>query len=1079
MVRVRSADELILNAIDFYRSVQPQLDTKPGTVARDLLIDGPNTQLARVYDELARVRTAQSLRLSLGSDLDKIANNFGAVRKQGSVASGTALFTFNAVEADIAINTGDTVVASNGASFKVSTGIVVSPVNANQYRSTASKYRSDLDFASITDEYAVEVLVEATGPGLIGNISKYSLITSTTPGVSNITNATPFSGGSAAESDQAFRNRILSIFSGANTGTSLGYRNAVRADRQVIDAIVIEPGDDLMTRDGTVVNVAEDGTRTIISEGTGGKVDIYAQGFRFVSILDSIIYRDKSNRNDPTDPANDFVLGQIEGDENKTVSRKRLENLANGVLPDQPVNNIVEVSGSTSGANFIARSTDSLGRVNGNYELIKDTGAFGGSPWGFDRLRWIDNKIRDFSEEQSKGRFNGKDPTTYPDVTRIGDTTQSVQVINENSSISKNNRASIQLSHYPVTSVTRVFNLTTGERYVVTGQNPDGSGSINKTGRITISGNTLPATSDTLQVDYTWIFDFDSDIDFDNRLTNQNPRSVIDSIDWGFSNSVSREESIITSSGSLLTSEVTHPISSVISVNTFVENTSTVQLISGRIGVVVLEAITNVVSVLNVSNQAELFNTNKDDGSFSGLTIFLPTDTVAQIGDSVQIIFNAEDTFTVDSVTGSFSDNIITLPANTLVTAGTIVEINYIANIRTLLPQTLLQSLPAIRNGNSFTTNTSSLTGTQPTTHVFSGTTIVKNLRKAPSRLQFSVAGSISPGTLTVTGTSITKVKDAVLTVSNNGLIHDLSSVIRSALGLASNVAVPSNISIVRVTSVEKVQATDSFEVLSVDHAYDLKGYGINNNNYDKSESILISSLNNTQFSIPSTLDNNTNSPVIGDRLRVTFFIGKTLDTENVSFSKSGTLSTQKRFIIVDTISISSGFTSAPSQSATLTVSNLNQPPAGNRYTTTYDYIAPKSNERITVRYNKNAVIGDSTLNVEAVRPISADVLVKSSPSLVIDTDIDIIVTKGFNKSLEIVKQNVKDAITSYLTSNTLGNIIDRSDLINVCYTVNGVDSVDIKYFNIENRAGSVNSIIAKKNEFTQAGTITVNVGIR
>src|SRR5690606_29072568 len=148
----------------------------------------------------------------------------------------------------------------------------------------------------------------------------------------------------------------------------------------------------------------------------------------------------------------------------------------------------------------IEKSTDSLGVVTGNYELIRDTGAFGGSPWGFDRLHFIDDRIRDLSEEQTKGRFNGQDPLTFTDVTRIDTTTQNIQVINENSNVNSANRTSIQLSHRPIKSVTRVFNLTTGERYVITSQNPDGSGSINETGRITISGNTLPAVSDTLQV---------------------------------------------------------------------------------------------------------------------------------------------------------------------------------------------------------------------------------------------------------------------------------------------------------------------------------------------------------------------------------------------------------------------------------------------------------------------------------------------------------------------------------------------------------------------------------------------------
>jgi len=1079
MVRVRTNDELILNAVDFYKTAQSQLDTKPGTVARDLFIDGPSAQLKGVYDELARIRTAQSLRLSLGTDLDKAGANFGAVRKQGSVSSGIGLYTFNEIEADISINVDDIVSASNGASFKVTQAQNISPVNANQYRATASKFRFDLDFVGITDEFAIEVSLEASSTGILGNISKYTLSTSTTPGVSNITNTSPFSGGAGSESDQLFRNRILSIFSGANTGTALGYSNAVRNDAQVIDAIVIEPGDDLMTRDGTVVNTYEDGTRTIISEGTGGKVDIYVQGVRFVEILDSFIYRDQSNRNDPTDVSNDFVLGQIEGDENKTVSRKRIENLDAGVLPDQPVNNIVEVAGSTSGSNFIARSTDSLGVVTGNYELIRDFGSFGGSPWGFDRLHFIDNTIRDFSEEQTKGRFNGQDPLTYPDVSRIGTTTQNVQVINENSVVSSSDRTSIQLSHQPITAVTRVFNLTTGERYVITAQNPDGSGSINETGRITISGNTLPAISDTLQLDYTWIFDFDSDVDFDNRLTNENPRSVVDSVDWGFSNSVTREQSIVTATGSLLTVEVTHPISSVINVNTFVEDASIVVLISGRLGVVVSQAVTNVVSVLRTTDQAELFDTSKDDGSFSGLTVFFPTDTVAEVGDPVSVTYNAEDTFTVDSVTGSFNNNSITLPSNTTVIAGTIVEVSYISSIRTLLTQTLLPLLPALRNGNGFVTNTAAFIGTQPTTHIFSGGAIVQNLRKAPSRLRLTISGQISPGTLTVSGQSSTKIASVVFTAANDGLTHNLSSLIKNALNLSSIDSVPSNISVTRVTSVEKVQTNDLLNVLAVENTYDIKGYKIEDNSFDIAGSIQDTDLSSTEFTIPSTPDNITNEPNLGDNLRVTFFIGSTSDTENVSFSKSGKLSTQKTFSIINSIGISSGFTSGPSQSATLTVNNLNQPSSGGRYSVAYDYIAPKSNERISIRYNKNSVIGDATLNIEDTRPISADVLVKSGTSTVIDVQFAIVVTSGFENSSTIVQQNVQDVLTSALNATSLGTTIDESDLVRVCYTVNGVDRVRSIAFNVEDEAGRVLSISADKNEFTQAGTVTIDIETR
>src|SRR5690606_9853882 len=262
MVQLRTANDIVLSILDFYRTVIPELDLKPGQVARDILVDGQAVQIARLYEELLRVEGGQSLLLSLGSELDAIASNYGAARRQGSKSTGIALLTFNEIESDIPISKGSVLTASNGASFTVSSSLTVSVINRNTYRATAQKYRADLDFANIDDEFAVTVLAEATTIGNGGNISRYSLVSTTIPGVSGVTNPSSFAGGSPAESDSAFKRRILGIFSGSNTGTATGYRDTVLADPDVIDAVVVGPGDTLMTRDGTQVFTAEDGTQT-------------------------------------------------------------------------------------------------------------------------------------------------------------------------------------------------------------------------------------------------------------------------------------------------------------------------------------------------------------------------------------------------------------------------------------------------------------------------------------------------------------------------------------------------------------------------------------------------------------------------------------------------------------------------------------------------------------------------------------------------------------------------------------------------------------------------------------------------
>lgn len=1071
MARIRTSSEIIRSYLDFYRTAQPALDTKPGTVTRDVLIDGPSDQISRLYDELNSVSNLQSLRQSFGTDLDNWAQNIGATRRRGAKSTVPALLLFDNVDADIAINKGDLIFAKNGSSFAILNSIVITSTRESQYRSLVAKYQGDLDFLGFTEPYAIEIVVEATAPGEQGNISKYNLSNTSISGITNVTNVFPAGGGRPAETDSVFKNRIISIFSGSNTGTSLGYENTVRTDPSVIDAIVIPPGDSLMTRDGTQISIAEDGTRTIVSDGTGGKVDIIAYGIRLQETIDSYIYRDKSNTGNPTNIANDFILGQISGDENKTVTRKRIDNLASGTLPNQPAYNIVSVVGSSSGPNFKPISVDAFGRISGNYQLIKDTGAYAGSPWGFDRLRWVSNNIADYPEDKSKINFNSQDPLTYTDITKISRASQNIVITNENSKVSPSDKTIIQLLHKPVFGVTRVFNVSTGERYTVTSQNPDGTGNINTTGRIKISGKSLPSTSDILQVDYTWLFDYDPYWDFDNKSFSFNERETSDSIDWGYSNLVRRERGVLIASGSYLSLELTHDISSVVRVNVFSEEISSVTFSSGRLSVITSAAINNVVSVKRNLDGSELWNTKDNDGSISGLTAYLPTDTVAQFGDSVTVVYNATDVY---SDTGSFNNNQITIVPSALVTSGSIVEATYIANVNNLLPSTLLSSLPAIRNGNGFSTNDEELTGNQPVSNIFSGSNVIQNLRQSPSNLTLNITGTVVPGTITCTGSTVINSGEIVFTSSSSGLIHDLSPAIRTFLGLTSRDSIPSNIKVGRLVQFEKVVADSGNNVLDIINEYDVLGYSLKDNSLVKTESIQDSSLNNFQIKLPSTIDNINNSIEIGDKIRVRFFLLYTNDSENVYFTKAGTQYTQKRFVFVDTIAITSGFNSTSSNSATLTVSNFNQPLNKSRYKIYYNYLAPKSNERITITSNYNKLISDATLLVEQNRPITADVLVKEAELILVDVTMYVVLTEEFRNSPVVVKQNVQDAITAAVNSDTLNQIIDASDLINTAYTVPGVDRARIIYFNKNGSNGSVLSIQPQKNQYTAANNISI-----
>jgi Baseplate J-like protein len=1357
MVTIRSVNDLTLSLIDFFQTALPDLDTKGGTVARDLFIDAPASQIALLYDALSGISNLQSLRLVAGSDLDKLAQNLGLTRKPATGSTGVALFTFSSIPATIGINKGDIVTAQDGSTFSVINGLSISVSQSNFYRSLAIKYQNDLSFLNITDQFAAEVSVQATTTGSATNISKYSLVRVSTPGVSNVTNVFSFVGGADQEDDATFRNRVLAIFSGSNIGTALGYKNLALSNTFVQDALVIGPGDPLMTRDGTIVKTNPDGTTTIVSEGTGGKVDIIILGSNLTQNTDTFIYLDQSNKNDPTDPSNIVVLGQIPGDAGKTITQRRLDDIASGILPAQPVDSILSVTGSLSGGNFVAKTVDSLGRVSGNYELIKDTGFFGGSPWGSDKFHWVSNQISLFPEDMIKSRFNGQDPTTFTDVLQIPTIQQNISISNENSLVSSTDRSIVQLLHTPAINVTRVFNTNTGERYTVINQNLDNTGTNNTTGRIQISGNTLPSLSDILQVDYTWVIDYDGFSDYDGKILKNNPRSITDSIDWGISNAI-RDERVLfslNSNNTFYTGTTKHPVSSVVSANSFSQTFGTVSVSNipnfiNRLAInlpAVDSPVASIESIKLVNTEEEIFNTAAGDGAFISnrivvnlqikysINIILPSDTPAVNGSYTSIVYNQTDLFNLVNSTGSFTNNQITIPVGNVI--GSPATINLDTTYIAALPDLLscgITNLPLSRSGSGFLTNSNTgplnaiksnnikrenqtiqknaaneffvtlsisssdfsllasqiitvidlttslelwnkdfpgtittdvngnyqlifsgfnspnagenvfiayfandLSRNQPftfsnqiikydlqtlqfnfTTNQFfipinnltaesnlifnvidattnisvgsgsdgvfsaistngssatltsssfnfanvddllgkiitishpvninnngsyniksiinnntiiievstenlnnnqisiirladdkdiwnattgqidlinnqlllSSTTVAsqgdkvvsflftnKNLHQSPTRISITVTDQITnTGIITNVGTTITKISNIVFTAINNGLKQNVLEAIKTFLQTNSNTIIPTNSYVARILQVSKVLTTTGNEILSTVANYDVIGSSLNNNLLYANEILFDSSLSNTEFILPSTINNTANAPIIGDKLNISFYYATDNDSENVYFTRNGTLYTNKKFALIDQTYISSGFNA--SKSARFTFSYFTQPATGSRYKSFYNYLAPKQNERILIQSNFNREIDDTTLTVEASRPLNADVLVRAAKQLLVDATMNIVVKSDFSSSAQIVLQNTKDRLTTTINSNILGTEISSSNLIAAAQSVDGVERARILAFNVDGSVGMVLTIQAQNDQYLVANDIIVN----
>ena len=68
MAIFRSFREIVNSMLERLKLVQPNLDTKTGTVARDLFVDIPADQIERLHSALLLVSQKQSPELATGKD---------------------------------------------------------------------------------------------------------------------------------------------------------------------------------------------------------------------------------------------------------------------------------------------------------------------------------------------------------------------------------------------------------------------------------------------------------------------------------------------------------------------------------------------------------------------------------------------------------------------------------------------------------------------------------------------------------------------------------------------------------------------------------------------------------------------------------------------------------------------------------------------------------------------------------------------------------------------------------------------------------------------------------------------------
>ena len=1092
MSTYKSFNEIVAIMMDQLKLVQPNLDTKPGTVSRDLFIDIPADQLEKLYKLISIISDKQSPDTAIASDLDRYAANYGITRKSGSPAIGVAIFTINNIFADMPIPAGSTLTSKSGVSFKTIGNYNFFASEKGRHAATASRIRKSLQLAGISDKYAIEVPIQATRNGTAGNISSYQLTTHNLDFDIKVINLSSSSGGSNGESDSQFRTRVSSLFSGANTGTALGYKNAVLSINGVSDALVVEPGNSLMLRDGTEIIEVNDGTKRIISSGTGGKVDIYVLGKQLVEVAESFIFTDSSGVGKTNDERNDYIVGQGALDQTLTSEERRLSAISSGDLPLQPVANFVTISGSSSGV-FSPKTISSSGIISGNYELIKDTNPdTGGSPFCFDRLHFISGTKIINGESLIKSSFNSISRLNYTDVKSIDSIYSDIIISSENSNVSVADKSIIYTLQKPILSVSSIQNKTTGEYYTVESLSLNQDTGLNEDGTFKISGKNLPNQSDILSVSYTWRKYFDKYVDYNGyNLRAKDPETSVDSIDWGYSNFIREESSTVERSddGNSYIATVSNEISRISSLFLQVVETATIQSIvfgATSKNAVVITAAAEITNVSRITNSLgmEIYNTSKSDGYFSGTTIVLPSDSPSMVGDLVTVYFNKIELYNIENTDASFFNNTINLPSDSILdlngltdtvfdayTGAIEVFASYYANLEIIVTKYALSAMPITGSESSSSFSDSSLLvvdpSIQPVVFKYNDSSVVTDyIKYCPTQLLMELTDSTKPGKIRLTGNTLTRASfDLTYGVDASGLTFELSSYIKDLFSITS---LDSSYYVARIDEVFVVG--DSGEKL---YSFDTLGYQILNNKFDVGFSSSSSGLSATKFTLLSNQANSAISLSSGSKISVKLLIAKENDSEDVYFSGNGQIYSSKTYATLTKISVASGFRGPAGN----IVGNLalfvgNQPPTNNVFYADYNFLAPKEGERISIRYNLNRLILDGTNGVENVRPIAADVLIKEASEILVDVSGQILINDNQIQNTEFIVQNAADEISKALSTNILGPTVDYSDIISAVARVSGVDSVNISLFNISGSTGRKSFIRALDNQTINPGNI-------
>ena len=195
---------------------------------------------------------------SSGSDLDTWMADFSLTRLPAEVASGVATFSRYATTMPASVPSGTVVKTIDGS---VAFSVVTDQGNP-AWNPTTAAYAMAIGITSL------DLPIVATVPGSSGNLSSgtIGLLASPVPGIDTVTNNAPTSGGTDAETYDAFRSRFSIYFNSRSRATADAIGYAISQVNPDLSYLLQENvGADGTTRVGNISITVNDGTGTLSS----------------------------------------------------------------------------------------------------------------------------------------------------------------------------------------------------------------------------------------------------------------------------------------------------------------------------------------------------------------------------------------------------------------------------------------------------------------------------------------------------------------------------------------------------------------------------------------------------------------------------------------------------------------------------------------------------------------------------------------------------------------------------------------------------------------------------------------------